>query len=131
MWIRDRINDADDLLWQGGTGKWCKGKRIANPNTHGTGCTLSSAIASNLAKGYPLDVYKRQAQHMAEEPNVKQWVFQRTAIDAEQVLGDPDLFSALPGGFVPGAVDRRLDHKAPVPVSYTHLDVYKRQGLQQ
>ncbi len=50
-----QINDADDLLWQGGTGKWFKGKRIANPNTHGTGCTLSSAIASNLAKGYDLD----------------------------------------------------------------------------
>ena len=29
-------------------------KRIDNPNTHGTGCTLSSAIASNLAKGYSL-----------------------------------------------------------------------------
>ena len=31
-----------------------EGKRIHNPNTHGTGCTLSSAIASNLAKGFPL-----------------------------------------------------------------------------
>ena len=30
------------------------GKRIDNPNTHGTGCTLSSAIASNLAKGFTL-----------------------------------------------------------------------------
>ena len=50
-----QINDADDLLWRNGTGKWFKGKRIANPNTHGTGCTLSSAIASNLAKGYDLD----------------------------------------------------------------------------
>ena len=46
-----QINDADDLLWRSGTGKWFHGKRIANPNTHGTGCTLSSAIASNLAKG--------------------------------------------------------------------------------
>jgi len=35
--------------------KWFEGKRIDNPNTHGTGCTLSSAIASNLAKGYALD----------------------------------------------------------------------------
>lgn len=34
--------------------KWCCGKRIDNPNTHGTGCTLSSAIVSNLAKGYDL-----------------------------------------------------------------------------
>ena len=48
-------NDADDLLWRNGSGKWFHGKRINNPNTHGTGCTLSSAIASNLAKGYDLD----------------------------------------------------------------------------
>ena len=35
-------------------GRWINGKRIDNPNTHGTGCTLSSAIASNLAKGKSL-----------------------------------------------------------------------------
>lgn len=47
--------DADDLLVEAdGTETWFAGKRIANPNTHGTGCTLSSAIAANLAKGYPL-----------------------------------------------------------------------------
>ena len=57
-----QINDADDLLWQGGTGKWFKGKRIANPNTPGTGCTLSSAIASNLAKGYDLDTAVERAK---------------------------------------------------------------------
>ncbi len=50
-----KVNDADDLLWRSGSGKWFHGKRINNPNTHGTGCTLSSAIASNLAKGYDLD----------------------------------------------------------------------------
>ena len=50
-----QINDADDLLWRSGCGKWFRGKRIATPNTHGTGCTLSSAIAANLAKGYDLD----------------------------------------------------------------------------
>ena len=50
-----QINDADDLLWRHGVGQWFRGKRINNPNTHGTGCTLSSAIASNLAKGYGLD----------------------------------------------------------------------------
>ena len=49
------LNDANDLLWKAGAGRWFKGRRIANPNTHGTGCTLSSAIASNLAKGYGLD----------------------------------------------------------------------------
>ena len=57
-----QINDADDLLWRNGTGKWFRGKRIANPNTHGTGCTLSSAIASNLAKGYDLDTSVERAK---------------------------------------------------------------------
>lgn len=50
-----QIHDADDLLWRNGQGKWFRGRRIPNPNTHGTGCTLSSAIASNLAKGFDLD----------------------------------------------------------------------------
>ena len=48
------INDANDLLYANGELHWFEGKRIDNPNTHGTGCTLSSAIASNLAKGYAL-----------------------------------------------------------------------------
>ena len=49
------INDANDLLYVEGEYRWFYGKRIQNPNTHGTGCTLSSAIASNLAKGYTLE----------------------------------------------------------------------------
>lgn len=48
------LNDANDLLYADGKAQWFYGKRIDNPNTHGTGCTLSSAIASNLAKGYEL-----------------------------------------------------------------------------
>ena len=48
------LNDANDLLWKDGQARWFMGRRIDNPNTHGTGCTLSSAIASNLAKGYDL-----------------------------------------------------------------------------
>ena len=48
------INDANDLLYENGEFHWFEGKRIDNPNTHGTGCTLSSAIASNLAKGFDL-----------------------------------------------------------------------------
>ena len=48
------INDANDLLYADGELIWFEGKRINNPNTHGTGCTLSSAIASNLAKGFTL-----------------------------------------------------------------------------
>ena len=49
------INDANDVLYENGSWHWFKGERIHNPNTHGTGCTLSSAIASNLAKGYSLE----------------------------------------------------------------------------
>ncbi|MBO5266191.1 MAG: bifunctional hydroxymethylpyrimidine kinase/phosphomethylpyrimidine kinase [Ruminiclostridium sp.] len=49
------INDANDLLYENGETTWFEGIRINNPNTHGTGCTLSSAIASNLAKGYGLN----------------------------------------------------------------------------
>ena len=49
------LNDANDLLWKDGHARWFKGRRIDNPNTHGTGCTLSSAIASNLAKGMDLE----------------------------------------------------------------------------
>ena len=48
------INDANDLLYADGEMVWFEGKRIDNPNTHGTGCTLSSAIAANLAKGSSL-----------------------------------------------------------------------------
>ena len=43
------LNDANDLLWTSKGPEWFYGKRIDNPNTHGTGCTLSSAIAANLA----------------------------------------------------------------------------------
>ncbi len=48
------LNDANDLLFIDGHYQWFKGLRINNPNTHGTGCTLSSAIASNLAKGFDI-----------------------------------------------------------------------------
>ena len=46
------LNDASDLFYREGVVRWFEGKRIENPNTHGTGCTLSSAIASNLAKDF-------------------------------------------------------------------------------
>ena len=57
-----QLNDANDLLYRDGGYKWFNGKRIDNPNTHGTGCTLSSAIASNLAKGYDLDTAVERAK---------------------------------------------------------------------
>lgn len=48
-------NTANDLLYVGGKGHWFKGEKVNNPNTHGTGCTLSSAIACNLAAGESLE----------------------------------------------------------------------------
>ena len=56
------VNDANDLLYANGTSRWFEGKRIDNPNTHGTGCTLSSAIASNLAKGFDLEASVQRAK---------------------------------------------------------------------
>ena len=57
-----QLNDANDLLYRDGGYRWFNGKRIDNPNTHGTGCTLSSAIASNLAKGQDLDTAVERAK---------------------------------------------------------------------
>ncbi|MDD4321695.1 MAG: bifunctional hydroxymethylpyrimidine kinase/phosphomethylpyrimidine kinase, partial [Acidaminococcaceae bacterium] len=45
---------ADDFLYTTEGGMWFSGEHIATKNTHGTGCTLSSALAANLAKGLPL-----------------------------------------------------------------------------
>lgn len=57
-----QLNDANDLLYRKGSYRWFYGKRIDNPNTHGTGCTLSSAIASNLAKGFDMDTSVERAK---------------------------------------------------------------------
>ena len=56
------VNDANDLLFDGVNFVWYEGRRINNPNTHGTGCTLSSAIAANLAKGFSTDEAVRRAK---------------------------------------------------------------------
>ena len=67
-----KVNDADDLLWRNGSGKWFHGERIANPNTHGTGCTLSSAIAANLAKGFGLaDSIARAKAYLTDALNAQ------------------------------------------------------------
>lgn len=58
-----QINDANDLLYDQDGTHWFYGARIHNPNTHGTGCTLSSAIASNLAKGYDLKTSVQNAKN--------------------------------------------------------------------
>jgi hydroxymethylpyrimidine/phosphomethylpyrimidine kinase len=53
---------ADDLLFADGKVIWIKGERIKNSNTHGTGCTLSSAIACNLASGYSIEESVKKAK---------------------------------------------------------------------
>jgi hydroxymethylpyrimidine/phosphomethylpyrimidine kinase len=53
---------ADDLLYVNGSASWYSGKRFDNPNTHGTGCTLSSAIATYLAKGLTVEESVKQAK---------------------------------------------------------------------
>ena len=60
--------DANDLLWkEDGAMRWFYGARIENPNTHGTGCTLSSAIAANLAKEFGLEEsVKRAKQYLSD-----------------------------------------------------------------
>ena len=58
------LNDANDLLVEPGKAPvWFNGKRIDNSNTHGTGCTLSSAIAANLAKGKNLEQAVKSAKN--------------------------------------------------------------------
>ena len=57
------LNDANDYLFGKDGGKWFAGQRINNPNTHGTGCTLSSAVASNLALGYDIPAAVERAKH--------------------------------------------------------------------
>lgn len=56
------VNDANDLLYSAEECVWFESPRINNHNTHGTGCTLSSAIAANLAKGYDLQSAVRRAK---------------------------------------------------------------------
>ncbi len=53
---------ADDFLFTGRTSRWYHTERVNNPNNHGTGCTLSSAIAANLAKGLALEEAVQQAK---------------------------------------------------------------------
>ena len=58
---------ANDILYAAEKARWFLGKRIDNPNTHGTGCTLSSAIAANLAKGFALeDAIERSKQYISD-----------------------------------------------------------------
>lgn len=54
--------DANDLLYEKGKSIWIEGERMLNPNTHGTGCTFSSAIAAGLAEDWDLETSVRRAK---------------------------------------------------------------------
>ena len=56
------VNDASDYLYTETGGRWFRAGRIDNPNTHGTGCTLSSAIAAYLARGEKLEIAVKLAK---------------------------------------------------------------------
>ena len=67
-----RNDHANDLLYTGQKALWIHGERIDNPNSHGTGCTLSSTIAANLAKGYTLeDAVKKAKEYLTEALRIK------------------------------------------------------------
>lgn len=57
-----QVSTANDLLYDGEGITWFYGERVDNPNTHGTGCTLSSAIAANLAKGLSMEEAVKEAK---------------------------------------------------------------------
>ena len=92
------INDANDLLYADGEMTWFEGKRIDNPNTHGTGCTLSSAIAANLAKGFTLNESVQKA---------KDYISGALAamLDLGKGSGPMDHAFALQGGYAKEAIE--------------------------
>lgn len=56
--------DSPDLLWQAGQTTWLEGERIAASHSHGTGCTLSAAVAAELARGADLVSACRAAKEL-------------------------------------------------------------------
>ncbi|MCI9640915.1 MAG: bifunctional hydroxymethylpyrimidine kinase/phosphomethylpyrimidine kinase [Emergencia sp.] len=62
-----QTGEPNDFLLDKDGSRWFYGERIDNPNTHGTGCTLSSAIAAGLAKGLELEVAVEQAKKYISE----------------------------------------------------------------
>lgn len=55
-------DSSDDLLFTHGKEYWFNSPRVNNPNTHGTGCTLSSSIACGLAAGYTMEESIKKAK---------------------------------------------------------------------
>src|SRR5205814_7534757 len=62
-----RAGDATDLLFDGQTFRRFAADRIDTPNTHGTGCTLSAAIAAGLASGLDVVGAVARAKHYVSE----------------------------------------------------------------
>jgi hydroxymethylpyrimidine/phosphomethylpyrimidine kinase len=56
------VAEAIDILWDGASVTRLTAARIKSPNTHGTGCTLSAAVAAGLAHGRPLADAVREAK---------------------------------------------------------------------
>ena len=75
---------ADDLLFTGSTETWFPGKRIATKNTHGTGCTLSSSLAANLAK--VLDFLEHRQIEIWTEVNLLELTFQAGTLTFEDMM---------------------------------------------
>ncbi|MCI8802401.1 MAG: bifunctional hydroxymethylpyrimidine kinase/phosphomethylpyrimidine kinase [Oscillibacter sp.] len=92
------VHDANDVLIdRDGSVCFFTSERVDNPNTHGTGCTLSSAIASNLAKGYSLEDSIQRA---------KQYIFGALSamLDLGKGSGPMDHMWDLRGRFAGGEV---------------------------
>ena len=75
-----QLNDANDLLWREGNYKWFQGKRINNPNTHGTGCTLSSAIASIWQRDLTWILPWRGQRNIFPEHLLLCWILEKAVV---------------------------------------------------
>ena len=102
------VNDANDLLYADGTLQWFRGRRIANSNTHGTGCTLSSAIAANLAKGFSLPQAVQRA---------KDYVSQALAAMLDLALEQGPVEDSTSGGLTQEQLVYLYDNDMPPTVS--------------
>jgi hydroxymethylpyrimidine/phosphomethylpyrimidine kinase len=85
------VERADDLFFDGRRMEWVGAERIDTPNTHGTGCTLSSAIAAHLALGAELLDAVRKGKAFVTEAI-------RHALDLGEGIGPVDPLWGLPAG---------------------------------
>ena len=83
--------EAADLFVSGGTEEWLVGERIDTPNTHGTGCTLSAAVAAHLAMGWVLSDAVRAGKAFVTEAI-------RAALAIGDGIGPVDQLWSLPRG---------------------------------